>query len=525
MQRQKIEASTVVCCGLVIFLLLGILGRILGYEIRKDEQLFVPPAALLQDARLYLDMFYNHVPASAWYFFGVNTLIGGASPLLAARIGVFLAWVILSFSVFLCLHRLSGSRYLAFFAVIALLTNTGFHDQSGMTATNNFLPLPLIFSGMALFCIGILEPDKRFWTLLFAAICLLLAAATKANALFFIPPIAIGAFFLPRELSFAQRLRQVFVPLVIGGLIGALPVLVYLVKDPANFLAHVVGFHTGPHIEYWAARLQDVDAPPFHFRQKILVAFASWFASASFVLLIIATYLGVLRWKNRLDGAGSGGNHTGLILTVLGCLIASGWMSFVPTPSFPQYFMQSILCCPLLIALLFARLDTDQKTQTYPLLTAAMMLLILISLPRLGPGYFNLLRPENTAVAQVHSAGLKLRNIMLARGLDGKLFTFLPLYPMESGLPVYDEFATGEFAYRVWPYLTPELEKHYRASRAPDIAALFAADPPDGLLLGFFDDIEGPMVDYAQQNNYQLVPDFDVSNRYGAAKLYLRPSD
>lgn len=525
MQRQKINTSTVVCIGLVVFLMLGILGRILGYEMRKDEQLFVPPAALLHDTRLYLDMFYNHVPASAWYFFGLNGLIGGGSPFLAARIGVFFAWIILSLSVWLCLNRLTGSRYLAFFAVIALLTNTGFQDQSGMTATNNFLPLPLIFSGMALFCIGILEPNKRFWTLLFAAICLLLAASTKANALFFIPPIGLAAFFLPRELSFAQRLRQVFVPLVIGGLLGALPVLIYLLKDPANFLAHVVGFHTGPHIEYWAARLHNVDAPPFHFRQKILVAYASWFASASLLLIMVALYFGVLRWKNRHNRAGLVDNHTGLILTILGCLLASGWMSFVPTPSFPQYFMQSILCYPLLIALFFARLSTDQHAQTYPVLTAAVMLLVLISLPRLGPGYFSFLRYENTTVAQVHSAGSKLRDTMAARGLDGKLFTFLPIYPIEGGVPVYAEFATGEFAYRIWPHLTPELEQHYMTTRAADIAALFAADPPDGLLLGFFADLEGPMLQFAQQNTYQIAPDFDVVNRYGTATLYLRPTD
>lgn len=525
MQRQKIDAPTVVCIGLVVFLLLGILGRIFGYEIRKDEQLFVPPAALLQDMRLYLDMFYNHVPASAWYFFGLNGLIGGGSPFLAARIGVFLAWILLSLSVWLCLNRLTGSRYLAFFAVIALLTNTGFHDQSGMTATNNFLPLPLIFSGMALFCIGILEPDKRFWTLLFAALCLLLAASTKANALFFIPPIGIAALFLPRELSFAQRLRQVFVPLVIGGLIGALPVLVYLVKDPANFLAHVVGFHTGPHIDYWGARLENPDAPPFHFRQKILVAFDSWFASASFVLLLVVTYFAVLRWKNRHDRAGFVDNHTGLILAVLGCLIASGWMSFVPTPSFPQYFMQSILCCPLLIALLFARLGPEQQSQTYPVLTAGIVLLVLISLPRLGPGFSGFLRFENTTVGQVHSAGVKLRETMAARGLDGKIFTFLPIYPVEGGVPVYAQFATGEFAYRIWPYLPPELDEHYVTTRGPDIAALFAADPPDGLLLGFLEDLEAPMLQFALQNNYQIAPDFDVTNRYGKARLYLRPGD
>jgi len=41
--------------------------RIMNFEMRRDEQLYVPPARLLNDHALYADFFYNHPPASAWY--------------------------------------------------------------------------------------------------------------------------------------------------------------------------------------------------------------------------------------------------------------------------------------------------------------------------------------------------------------------------------------------------------------------------------------------------------------------------
>jgi hypothetical protein len=523
MFKQSVNVTTLLYFGLVAFLLLGILGRILGYEIRKDEQLFVPPAAFLDDTRLYAEVFYNHVPVSAWYFFGLNTLFGGGSPLLAARFGVFLAWIILAFSMWYSLFKITHSRHLALFAVIALLTHSGFQDQSGMTATNNFLPMPLIFSGLALFCFGIMQPKNRFWILFFAGVCLPLAAATKASALFFIPVIALAAFFLPRELSFVDRLRKVVFPLVIGGLIGSMPVFIYLGKDHTNFLAHVVGFHTGPHIDYWEARLAADNAPPFHLRQKVLVAFSSWFASASFLLCLVTAYLTVMRWSHRKEAETVDGNNIGLILTMCGCLVASAWMSFVPTPSFPQYFMQSFLCLPLLIALLFARLSRDRKLQTYPVLVAAMVLLVIISLPRLLPSYGSFVWYEKTAVARAQSAGDSINEAMNERGLKGKVFTFFPIYPVEGDVPVYDEIATGEFAYRIWPYLTPKLEAEYVTTNRNDLLSLFAEDPPGALLLGFLEVLEEPLVQYAKENNYEVAPNFDLSNRYGKAVLYLSP--
>ena len=49
--------------GAVVFaLLVALFGRIMGYDLRRDEFMFVPPAALLGEYALYQDLFYHHVP-------------------------------------------------------------------------------------------------------------------------------------------------------------------------------------------------------------------------------------------------------------------------------------------------------------------------------------------------------------------------------------------------------------------------------------------------------------------------------
>ena len=64
--------------------------RVLNFPMRKDELLYVPPIRLLDGARLYDDFFYNHVPGSAWFFYGLHKLAGTDHLLLTGRIGVLL---------------------------------------------------------------------------------------------------------------------------------------------------------------------------------------------------------------------------------------------------------------------------------------------------------------------------------------------------------------------------------------------------------------------------------------------------
>jgi hypothetical protein len=147
------EALWIVLC--LAGMLMTIFARLMNFEMRRDEQLYVPPAALLDDRSLYADFFYNHVPGSAWLFHAVKLGLGTDHLLLAARLGVFMGWVLLAVGVAWICWRLTRSLSVTIFAIIAVLANDLLLNQSGMTGTNNLLPLPFAFLGFGVFLMSV----------------------------------------------------------------------------------------------------------------------------------------------------------------------------------------------------------------------------------------------------------------------------------------------------------------------------------------------------------------------------------
>ena len=236
--------------GLLSLLFLsGVALRMMNYEMRRDEQIYVPPARLLDEYRLYLDFFYNHPPGSAWLFHGIRQLTGSDYLLLDARLGVLAAWILLAASVGLVCFALSRSALVSWCITVLFLSNELFLSQVGMTATNNFLPLPFSFLGLGLFIVGVRDGRTRPLLMAMSGLCLSIAAVLKLNAVAFIPPVAVAALLLPSVATFRRRLTQVVAPLLLGGLIGGLPILYYLATDARRFVAHVITYHIGPHAE------------------------------------------------------------------------------------------------------------------------------------------------------------------------------------------------------------------------------------------------------------------------------------
>ncbi len=125
----------------------------------------------------------------------------------------------------------------------------------------------------------------------------------------------------------------------------------------------------------------------------------------------------------------------------------------------------------------------------------------------------------------MHAAGVAISNEMEKAVTTAKVATLLPVYAMEGGLPVYPEFATGQFAYRIADITDETLLKHYRTTSPTKVGALFTNDPPAAILVGFEPKLEEPMVQFAVENDYQRVEDFKLKDRYGEGVLYLRRTE
>jgi hypothetical protein len=519
--RSQIVVAAAVLVSALIFVALVL--RIMNYEMRKDEQLYVPPASLLDTSSLYRDFFYNHTPGSAWLFYGISKLTGGEHLLLAGRIGVLLGWIALIGVIGGLSYVLTRSRLASWCIVVLTLANELFLTQPGMTATNNLLPLPLSLLGLGLFLFAIRDDRARPLLCAVAGFFLALAVVFKISAVAFILPVAIAALLLPRALGFGDRMLRVALPTALGGVVGGLPVLYYLLTDPARFLAHVVGYHVGPHARYMRLPGMADEGAAITPAAKLMMAYDIWLSAGVAVALVavVALVLVVMRQPDRAAMLGPVRNP---MLLVLAALFSSVVFAFIPTPGFPQYFGPPLICIPLVLAILFGALDRPQQRQFETVLLASAIVALVVVAPRLGQFLPRAAHPERWTAMRVHEDGRKIAARMAEAGATGKVATLAPIYPLEGGLAVYPELATGPFAYRTGDITPPALAAEYRMTSPNTVGALLADDPPAALLLGFDAALEAPLRAYAEMNGYQPIEDLGLQDRYGSGVLYLKPA-
>lgn len=514
---------TAAALGGLALLLVLVWGRVLGFEIRRDETMFVPPAAFLGDLALYRDVFYNHVPYSAWLFRAAERAFGEYGLLLSARLVICAAWLVLVAAVGLTVLRLSRSGGLAVLSAMSLLMGEALLNQTGMTATNNLLPLAFMAAGLGLFLVTVIEGRPRAAMLVLAGVCLSVAAGLKISAGAVIPAVAIGAFLVPAGMPFARRVTHVALPLALGGLIGGAPALAVLAADPSRVLAHVVGFHTGPHVAWWAENIVREPGVALGLGGKAQIAYDLWLGGTSLLLGVVLVFLLLVA---RRDPAGGIRATTEMraALIAAAAILSLVVMAFVPSPGFPQYYAPPLALLPFLPALAMRRLGPEGREQAAPVLLAAGLAMLALGAPRLLPAAAVWADPGASTPARSAEVGAILRARLEAEGLaEGRVATLMPIYPLEGGLAVYPEFATGPFAYRIAQVTEPELAARYVMAGPGDLHALFAAEPPAAILTGFVPDIEGPFLSWAEAQGYRAAPPLGIADRYGTLKLHLAP--
>lgn len=507
---------------LLVLVLAGLLGRMMNFGLRRDETLFVPPAELLGQMSLYGDFFYNHLPYSAWLFRLVHLALPGIGLLEAGRIAVFLGWLLLVFGGGGVLWLISRSGVVALFGVLALICSDVLLEQAGMAATNNLLPWAFAFVGIGLFTWQVIEERLNVVTLFLSGLFVAIALGMKISAIAFVPVLVVAAFLLPRSLPMAVRLRHVTLPVMLGGILGTLPLFWFLATQPDLFLAHVLGFHTGPHVAYWRDHIADEPNLVLGLDDKLRLAYTVWLRGSALLLVfaaMLAGWLALASGRKGQKGVGTTGPAMMLAAMLLLCIV----MSFLPTPAFPQYYVQPLICLPLLVAVL-ARNTVGRSGQLETAAGVAAALCLALAFPRLAEGLIALRHPDELTVSKVHRAGQHLASVLADAGHAGeRVLTLNPVYPLEGGLPVYPEFATGPFAYRVANYTRPGLRAHYRMTGPTEIAAILQADMPAAILTGFDSKLEAPLVQFAQANGYRRTELTEISDRYGTGVLFIRP--
>ena len=112
-----------------------------------------------------------------------------------------------------------------------------------------------------------------------------------------------------------------------------------------------------------------------------------------------------------------------------------------------------------------------------------------------------LFRKDRWVPMQLRAEGLALREHVPG----GRILTIAPIIALEGGFRIYPQFATGSFAWRTAPYLSPDDRKKFGFVTESELPALLASLPPAGILLGYDKKRETELLSYAEENHFRRI--------------------
>ncbi|MBT2134040.1 hypothetical protein KK137_06805 [Croceibacterium sp. LX-88] len=501
---EDLRTSTFVKAGLVVLgvMLAGIAGRVLSYPLNRDENLFVSVASQLGKGDIYRDFGYNHLPNMPYLLGSVYSLTGAGAYLFTGRLVVVSAWLALIAMLWLIARRLNAGMP-AFLTCAFLLTGCVLLlGPSGMLVSNTFLPLPFAFASYY-FLLGAMDerrpsPVSAFWAGLFAS----LAVGFKVNYFFLAPLIAITTLIAPQARPFVDRIVKGLLPLAIGGIVGGLPALIHLARDPDAFLAHTFRYFTELQRAYWGS---STDPLVTGLAQKTLLAEEIWLSN-TFLLAIagVIVLVGTVLWERGL-WVGIRQMASWKVLLPAACAAFGFIVAFVPDPAFPQYFALPLPFLVLTMAALAGSLGEGERRAAMPLWLALSLVAILGSVTRIGPGLLQLARPGHWEPLALHR---DMRKLAGTAGLDDRahVVAMTPVMALEAGWRIYPEFAAGQFVYRVAPFIPADDKPYYRTTSATDLPEFLASSRPDAILVNDEEPMEAPLATFALTHNYREIP-------------------
>ncbi len=497
-RRWLAPAGLLIVFGVLLF------AWAMDRSLNHDEHQFLAPGALLAKQHLlpFRDYPLFHLPNLAFVYAALDQISG--HPILAAKIlGVSCTWLVGVLLVVQCYQTPPfGERRWSFpaAAVVLLLLffDPVFRYTTGKT-WNHELPTFFTLAASALVIISAKRNSVMFSAL--AGACAGIAVGSRLTFAPVLIPLWAAHFVFQCQFRRQAALSVVFT----GGALLALAPSFYLwYSSPEAF---VFG-----NLQFPRLRLSD---PTDSRAQKTItswrkaryffkeIVIPSWPIFAAYLISVPAA----VRWLRRRAG---GDFPCALIFFVLPFIIAG---CFAPSRYQYQHYFVVI---PFLAWGVACGLGAIPATWRFaPHLRAGLVLLVIISsgksvydtMQHSGKNGFswfaNVVHPAEWFPGRAHEFSSEIgRHVG-----GGKVLTLAPAWVIETGLPIYPEFATGPFAWRGAHLLDPERRKRLKIVAPADLEDFLAADPPSAILTGVEDeDLERPLLDYARAHSFLLVP-------------------
>ncbi len=514
-------SALIIVAGLIVFVCL--FSRVMTEPLRHDEHIYFAAAVLLDKLTLYQDISFSHLPNLPIFLRGFMELIGSDHLFQTARLFTFFCWVAFVPGFAMLCWELSKNLTITLLCTFLLLTNSLIVDYVGMLVAAHLMPICLASYGFLFFLYAMNDERVSPWWMILAGVFLSLSVGTKANYIFVIPPFVIAACCLPGSVSFGRRLWRALLPLSIGGLLGGLPTLYYFAFYTDVLLFNILDFHLGPHRSYWSEPANAATVTGLTLGERLFYAYRLWGSGSTVLLLVTIAFFGAMLIMGGNARTDSRVQRWPLLiafaLAFLGMLVC-----FIVKPSFPQYYMPPLPFAVILIAALAGMLSETQLVTARPFITAIALSTLLLGGPMLAQSLPKLASPSSWTGNKVHQTALALRHVVESDVDEPKMVaTLVPIYPLEAGLDVYPELASGPFYYRIGDYLSNDERESFGVTSPMTVGTLLDERPPAAILVGHEGSLDNPLVSYAEINGYQLTDTPIGRDRYGESSVYLKP--
>lgn len=472
------------------------LSLALGISLSHDEHQHLAAGVLFaRDGLLpYRDFPYFHVPYLV-YAYGLLFQFTDQA-FLASRLFSAVCTALTGGAIFATAWQLFASRPvkqrigIGLCALALMLSLPVFYDTAGHSWNQEPSALLALLSFL---CLPIVKPHaKPAGRLVISGILLGLAIGMRVTFAPLVMPFAIMLWF--GGVPVRKRIQRVVI-FGTGIALALMPVVWACFAGLDGFVFGNVEFPK-VNIEYRLATGEPrtmtlVKKLRFLFKEVMRPNSVLFFGFIVMALMAVYRSRAALRDLSRL--------FLFLLLTLPFLLLGS----LAPSPVFDHYFYPLVPFLLIGLLSLFAAIPSDTKglRWTWGVAAAAVVTSSAFAVSHYGE-MKHLFNPQQWSPNEMRIEAAELRRHVPG----GKVLTLAPTLPLEAGLKIYPEFATGPFAWRVANFVKKERRAAARIVGPDELEALLAADPPAALLLGYEKRWEDPLENYAKARNYRRIP-------------------
>lgn len=475
------------------FLLIYFFVNTMAFPLDHNEHMYVTAAYLLESMELYRDFAFLQMPYWPILYHAILKITQAEHLLLIGRICTLLFTVACCAILWLIIYRMTRDYAISLFAILIFGFSYYIQDISA-EASNYMMPMASSLMAFLIFQHVLIKPDLRLPQMFCAGLLLGLSVGTKLYYAALVLPFLACSVIFPTYDTLKEKLFHQTFPLLVGLIAALVPVVHYVTHYPEafyfnNFQYHVLnsqwrGYDVGSNIgERIEAFFRILSIYPANVAFNVLIA-----------LIVIRSLKTVPRLTiGRLL-------HDPMVVLSGSLFVAAFLVALTPLPIFVYYFAA---CFPFAI-ILGCSLLKRSPFKTWPgsfKFVAAIAILFMM-----GSAAVNFSSRLGAFTTVRSWTGFKIHDISMiiksqADNVNAKspIATLSPIYAIESRMPVYPQFSTGPFVFRVGSRMSAEELELIKAVAPNTLSALFAKKPPGAIIIGQEYPVEIPLITYGSK--------------------------